>query len=155
MQNLPILREYVGISLYIYVPTVTYLQGKKVRNKIQHLENIMVPSVPKDILDKYKKVTLCCDLTYINIIGFLKTISWHVMFATGIMIKYWKIKNIEDGIKYVHKLYLQRGFKITRIYVDRDFEPIRAEMDEFSISLDSASKKEHVPEIEQFNRIVN
>ena len=55
MQNLPILREYVGISLYIYVPTVTYLQGKKVRNKIQHLENIMVPSVPKDILDKYKK----------------------------------------------------------------------------------------------------
>ena len=34
------------------------------------------------------------------------------------MIKRQKLKNIEDGIKQVNKLYLQRGFKITCIHVD-------------------------------------
>ena len=41
------------------------------------------------------------------------------MFATVSMTKNRKIKNIEDVIKQVHKLYLQRGFKITRIYDDK------------------------------------
>ena len=34
----------------------------------------MVPIVPKEILDKYKKVALLCDLMHINGIGFLNTI---------------------------------------------------------------------------------
>ena len=40
------------------------------------------------------------------------------MFATGSIIKNRKINNIEYGIKQGHKIYLQRGFKITRIYAD-------------------------------------
>ena len=39
-------------------------------------------------------------------IGFLNTISRHIIFATGIMIKNRKIDNTEGGIKQVHKLYL-------------------------------------------------
>ena len=64
-----------------------HLQGKTVRNNIRHVRPIMVPNLPKVVLDKYKKVTQCCDLMHINGIGFLKTISRHIMFATGIMIK--------------------------------------------------------------------
>ena len=32
---------------------------------------------------------------------------------------------IADGITQVHKLYLHRGFKITHMHTDCDFEPIR------------------------------
>ena len=78
---------------------------------------------------------------HINGIGFLHTISKHVMFSTGIMIKNLKIKNIEDVIKQVHKLYIQRGFKTTRIHADSKFEPLWAEMYDLGISLDWASKK--------------
>ena len=64
----------------------------------------MITNVPKTILDKYKEVTICCDLTHINGIGFLITISWHIMFATGSMIKNRKFEHIADGITQVHKL---------------------------------------------------
>ena len=46
------------------------------------------------------------------------------MFAIGSMTKDRKINTIEYGIKQVHKIYLQRGFKTTRIHADGKFEPI-------------------------------
>ena len=69
------------------------------------------------------------------------------MFATGSMIKNRKINNIEDGIKQFDKLYLQRGFKITLIHADSEFELICAEMSDLVTSLNCASKKERVPDI--------
>ena len=50
-------------------------------------------------------------------------------------------KNIEDGIKQVIKIYLQRGFKITGIHADSEFEHLGAEMADLGISLNCASKK--------------
>ena len=70
----------------IYVPSVSHFQGKTVWHKIQHVETVIVPSVPNEILNKYSKVTLFCNLIQTNCIGFLNTISWHIMFATGSMI---------------------------------------------------------------------
>ena len=49
--------------------------------------------------------------------------------------------DIEDGIKQVNKIYLRCGLKITHIYADSEFEPIRVEMDDIYISLYCASKK--------------
>ena len=48
------------------------------------------------------------------------------MFSTESMIQNRKIKNIEDGIKQVKKIYLQRGFKIMRKHADSKFEPLHA-----------------------------
>ena len=131
----------------IYVPSVPHLKGKKVCHKIQHVEHIIVPNVPKVILDRYNKVTLCCDFMNINGIVFLSNIYQNVLFSTGSMIKNRKMKNIEDGNKQVNKLYLQRGFKITRIHTDSIFEPLPSEMSDIGISLNCVSKKEHVPKI--------
>ena len=109
----------------IYVPSIPHPIGKTVRHKIQHVEPVQITSVPKIILDKYKEVNICCDLMYINGIDFLNTISWHIMFATGSIIKDRKIENIADGITQVQKLYLQRGFKITHMHADKKFKPLR------------------------------
>ena len=125
----------------IYGPSVTHFQVKIVRHKFQNVEPIIGPNFPKGILDRYKKVTLCCDLMHINGIVLLNTISWHNMFATISMIKNIKVKNIEEGIKQVDKLYLQCGFKITYISADSEFEPICAEMAVIGISIKCTSKK--------------
>ena len=50
------------------------------------------------------------------------------------MIKNIKSKNIKDGIKQVNKLYLQRGFKITLINSDSEFEPLCLEVAILGIS---------------------
>ena len=96
--------------------------SKKVRHKCHNVEPIVVSNTPKEILDRYKNFTLCCDLMHTNGIVFLNYIYQHILFATGSMIKNLKVKNIEDGIKQVNKLYLQRGFKITCIHADSEFE---------------------------------
>ena len=57
------------------------------------------------------------------------------------MIKNIKSKNIKDGIKQVNKLYLQRGFKITLINSDSEFEPLCLEVAILGISLNFAPKK--------------
>ena len=66
----------------IYGPSIPHLKVKTVRRKIQHVEPVNITSVPQTILDKYKEVTICCDLMHINGIGFLNIISRHIMFAT-------------------------------------------------------------------------
>ena len=76
------------------------------------------------------------------------------MFVTGIMIKNRKVKNIEDRIKQVNKIYLKHGLKTTRIHSDSKFEPLRAETSDLGILINCASKKEHLPDIEKFNRTV-
>ena len=68
-------------------PSITHLQGKKIRHNIHHVETIMVTNVYKGTFDKYKEITLCWDLMHNNGIGFLNTLTWHIMFDTGIMIK--------------------------------------------------------------------
>ena len=108
----------------IYGPSIPHLKGKTVWRKVQHVEPIKITSVLKTILDKYKEVTICCDLMHINGIGFPVTISRHIMFATGSMIKNRKVDRIAHGITQVHKLYLQRGFNITHMHTDCDFEPL-------------------------------
>ena len=110
MQNLPILREDVRMAEDIYGPSIPHLKVKTVRRKVQHVEPIKITNAPQTVLDNYKEVTICCYLIHINGIGFLITISWHIMFATGSMIKNLKVEYIADGITQVHKLYLQRVF---------------------------------------------
>ena len=109
-------------------------------HKIQHVEPVKITSVPKNILDKYKEVTIWCDLMRINRIGLLNTISRHIIFATGSMIKNRKNENIADGIIQLRKLYLQCGFKITHIHADCKFEPIRKKMNALGINLKYALK---------------
>ena len=77
------------------------------------------------IRGEYNKVALWCDLMHINGIGFLNTISLHIIFATVSMIKNRKVDNIEYGIKQFNKLYLQLGFNIYRIHADSEFELLR------------------------------
>ena len=125
----------------VYGPSIPHLKGKTVWRKVQHVEPVKITNFPKTILDKYKEVTICCDLMHINGIGFLITISQHIMFATGSMIKNRKIEHIADGITQVHKLYLQLGFKITHMYTNCEFKPLRKEMTALGINLNCASKK--------------
>ena len=54
----------------------------------------------------------------------------------------------------VHKLYLQRGLKITYMNSDSEFEPLWREMNALYINPNCASKKEYVPGIEHFIRTI-
>ena len=75
----------------VYGPSIPHLKGNTLGRKIKHVEPFKITSFPKKILDKYKEVTIYCDLMHINGISFLNTISRQIMLATGSMIKKPKI----------------------------------------------------------------
>ena len=52
----------------IYGLIVQHLQGKIVCHKTRYVEPIIITNVPKLVLDKHQKVTLCCDLMHTNVI---------------------------------------------------------------------------------------
>ena len=52
IQNLPILREDTITAEEIYWPSVPHLQGKTALHKVQNMETIIVPNVPKYIPDR-------------------------------------------------------------------------------------------------------
>ena len=106
LQNLPILLEDVIMTEDIYRPSISHLKDKTVRRKVHHVEPVKITSVPKTILYNYREVTICCDLMHINRIGFLNTISRHIMFATGSLITNRNSEHISDGITQRHRLYL-------------------------------------------------
>ena len=66
LQNLPILWEDVRMFEDIYGPNVWHFQGETVCLKVQHVELIIVPNLPKGILDRYKNspyaVTSCTSM---------------------------------------------------------------------------------------------
>ena len=81
----------------IYGTNIPHLKVKTLRRKIPYLEPVKITFFPKIILGKYKEVTICCDLMHINGIGFLNTLSRHIMFATGSMIKTKKLITLQMG----------------------------------------------------------
>ena len=70
-----------------YGPIIPHLKGKTVWSKIQQVEPVKMTSVPQTIIDQYKEVIFFWYHMYINGIGFINTISRHIMFSTGSMIK--------------------------------------------------------------------
>ena len=78
-------------------PITPHLKGKTVWRKIKHVEPVKIKSVTKTILDSCKEVSIFCDLMYINGIDLLSTILWHIMFATGSMIKNQKLRTLQMG----------------------------------------------------------
>jgi hypothetical protein len=58
------------------------------------------------------------------------------------------------AIKGICNVYAIRGFTITLVLGDNEFETLRGELAQHQIQLNTAAPDEHVPEIERFNRTI-
>jgi hypothetical protein len=82
------------------------------------------------------------------------TVSQHIKFGTAEMLKSESDASLLDAIKHVKKAYATRGFKLTYILADGQFESLRADLADLGIALNCVSRDEHVPEIERCIRTV-
>jgi hypothetical protein len=108
--------------------------------------------IPKQILSRYREVTLACDVMYANGIPFLVSISRHIKFGTAEMLKSESGAQLLASIKLVTQTYTTRGFLVTRMMVDGQFEPLCGELADLGIAVNYFSRDEHVPEIERHIR---
>jgi hypothetical protein len=151
LQNCPVTRRDVMIAEHIFGPDVGSLKGKTVRQYPATVK-IQVTSVPESIMSQYSEVTVGGDIMFVNRIPFLVSISRHIYFATAEAIPNQQQKTLLQGIKQIHSIYLQRGFQITHLLMDGQFEHLREHLADLRINLNITSRNEHVPEVERYIR---
>ena len=58
------------------------------------------------------------------------------------------------GLDAVENIYKQRGYNISTMYMDSDFEPLNNKLKDRSINLNTTAQEKHVPEIERQIRVI-
>ena len=151
--NCPVTRDDVRVAEVIHGPSLVGLKGKTVRRPEEHVR-VAIKSLPQHITDKYMEVSLSADIMFVNGVRFFMTIARHLQFATCEMIGDARTETLVSSIQQIIKTYSKRGFTISNINMDIQFEPSRTELEAMGLNTNFVSRDEHVPEIERFIRTV-
>ena len=106
--------------------------------------------VPPDILKIHKEVALGVDIMFVNKVPFLITISRNIHFETVEELPNRKLQTVKAKLQSVIAIYAHRGFNVSTILADGEFEPMRP----WFPLLNTCAENEHVPEIERFIRTI-
>ncbi len=152
--NCPIVRQDAINAEAIFGRDFGSLQGKTTRRTLDGITaNIM--NIPKEIMAQYRAVTLCIDIMFINKILFFLSISRNIKFITGTILLNRKATTIIKALKEINGIYRKRGFRITNIMGDSEFDCTRgAVATELKSELNICGEDEHVPDIERCIRTV-
>ena len=151
--NCPVTAQDIRTAEVIYGPDLGSLKGKQVRRK----SPVVRPqsyNIPLTIMQKYRDVTLSADIMKVCGIPFLNTISRHIKFGSAGRLDNIKNSTIVSHFKAVISVYRIRGFRVTIILADNQFESMRGDIANLGAIVNVVSRDEHVPEVERFNRTI-
>jgi hypothetical protein len=143
--------EDVTTAMKIWGPLVTKAKGNTVRRTAK-ADPTSIVSVPMELLQAQKKVTLSIDFFYINQKHiFLMTYSENICFKTNTHIVSRKVKDYWSFLKDIYKKYLVRGFIIMRIRADLKFATLQTLVGELPAqpTLFLVAQGEHVGPVEE------
>jgi hypothetical protein len=118
-------------------------------NRVQAPPGIAIPA---NIMRQYREVIVAADIMYVNQVPFLVSISRSIKFCLAELFLNQQVATILTGIKLINSLYKKRGFTLTTLLMDGEFEPLRGDLADMGITLNTASCDEHVLEIERHIR---
>jgi hypothetical protein len=153
LPNSPVTKADIMAAEHIFGPDVGSLKGKTVRRRPPQVKDVVEP-LPPSIMERYRNITLCADIMYVNGIAMLVTVSRNIRFATVEALSNRKAPTIEKAIKAVKSVYLRSGFKITTALMDGEFETLRENLLDMRIQLNTTGRDEHVGDIERFIRTI-
>jgi hypothetical protein len=129
------------------------LKGRTVCQAEQHVD-VVHKELPKLILEHYQDVTLSMDIMFNERFIFLITLSQGIRFCTAQMILDQKNSTILRVMEQVKNVYAKRGFRITTILMDGQFEHLKTKLTGMGITANTTSRDEHVSEIDQEIRMI-
>ena len=106
--------------------------------------------VPKEFMKLHKEVFSTADLFFMNTIPFFLTLSRVIYFTAVNHLASRATNAIFRAFKEIYLYYLHRGFRITTIHADGEFEALKPLIEVLPGRpfVNLASRNEHVPEIE-------
>ncbi|KAL7493808.1 hypothetical protein ACHAWT_003568, partial [Skeletonema menzelii] len=153
IRNCPVTPQDVRNAEFIWGPDIGSLQGKTTWTKPNPIR-IQQTEIPPQIMDHYRDVTLSADIMKVTGIPFLTTISRHIKFGSAGKLDSMENKSILPHFKAIISAYAIRGFRVTIVLADGQFESMRTEIADLHVRLHIVARDEHVPEIERYNRTI-
>jgi hypothetical protein len=151
--NCPVTRRDVVAAEDIFGPDLGSLKGKTVRKSSPQLTPRRI-TLPPDVHNRNKSITLGIDIMFVNKVAFLITISQGLKFGTVEHINSRTQDVVLGCIKRLCSIYKLGGFDLAQINGDKEFGPLQASLADLKIGLNTASDDEHVGEIERYIRTV-
>jgi hypothetical protein len=151
IRNCPVTPTDITASDKIFGPDVASLKGKTVRNTPAPVLTDYL-KIPQAIIDLNKDVTLAADVMFVCGLGFLLSESRKLKFTTIEHVPRRTKPILVKSLNKVFNIYNYRGFKVVKALMDREFEPLRGQINGTIMNTTAAS--EHVPEIERQIRVI-
>ena len=147
IRNCPVTVGDVRRSEVIYGPSLPSLRGRTKAQAAKRVADIMKIQLPKELYEDLRDVTVCMDFFYVNGTPVFHTISRKIDYRTvSFPVSRSKPVMLKE-FRAVKQRYHSRGFRITSILADKEFEVLRNEVR--PAVLQTCGTDEHVPEIER------
>ena len=131
----------------IFGPSMPCRQGKWVRGKPERVEPAYV-SIPAQIVELNKHITLVADVMFVNGLPFFITLSRKIRFLTVQYVPRRTAGELANALKTTLKLYHRAGFRPSTALMDGEFDKIKEKVMDW-IVINTTAKNEHVGEIER------
>jgi hypothetical protein len=153
IRNCNITVDDINRAEIIYGPATPLLFGKMTRPTPLSHRFEKVP-LPLPIATHHKNLQLYVDFFFVNGYPFLTTKSGKINFITATPVTSRSITNIKNALDNVIDMYEARGFNITTLHGDNEFNVHALRQHLLPILTQIYGKNEHVHIIERSNRVV-
>jgi Zinc knuckle len=153
IMNCPITIDDVVRAEKVYGKNIAALKGKTVRASPSPVVTDYV-EVPPEILEANSNIVLTADVFFVNKVPFFMSLSREVVFTTVEHIARRTKTILLRSILKVKNIYNNRDFSIATALMDNEFEPLKADLKEQGITLNTPAAGEHVPEPERRIRVI-
>jgi acetolactate synthase regulatory subunit len=151
LPNCPITRKDILAAEHIFGPDMGSLKGKTVRKAAAPVDLRNV-DIPASLITQYREVVLAADVMFVNKIPFFVTISRDIKFGTSELLPNQKPDALKNALSHALRIYKTRGFVVCTVLMDGQFEPLRGDIADLQVTLNTVSNDEHVPEVERHIR---
>jgi Reverse transcriptase (RNA-dependent DNA polymerase)/Zinc knuckle len=149
--NCPITVNDIHNAEEIFGPNLAALKGKSVRRGgVPVVGNIV--RLPREIMDRYRSITLCGNVMFVNSVPFFVSVGKDIRFGTVAVLNDRRASTIMKSVTEVIRIYKKRGFVVDMVLMDGEFECLRGNLLDIGVELNTASRDEHVPQIERYIR---
>ena len=151
----PVTVDDIDVAQAIWGKSIAALKGKTVRKKPIPVVSSLI-QVPREFLNLHKKVFLTVDMYYVNEVVFFVSLSRKICFTASTHLQNRKHASVMAAFSDAFTFYGQRGFHITLVHGDSEFESLRSQIEALpgKPRLNVAAPGEHVPEIERRIRVI-
>lgn len=149
LRHCPITPKDVDVVEFIFGPNLGASKGKTVRKKIPPYQT-GVYGIPPEIIDSHPSFKMAIDIMFINNIPFLVSTTRKLHLTTVEAIPDRKVETLKRKTAAKLRMYQERGFKISTIHADPEFEPMREKFPTMHV----CGADDHVPDIERHIRTI-